>query len=90
LILLSSGISVDIWMTMLNMRHVLANKYNVILMFLSLKQNITIFPLKIKSLIDVSMHRLICIRHVNNSHFVKVFSSVYLLNYLQIILYDKN
>ena len=43
----------------------------IILSCLSLKQNITIFPL-CTTTTDASLHRLLCIGHVYDSHFVQV------------------
>jgi len=54
-------------------------KQNVILVCLSLQQNVTIFPLRSKPPIHVSQHRIICIWHVYGNHFVQVsfISSLY-------------
>ena len=58
-------------MTIPNMGYLIASRYNIILVFLSLKQNITIFPL-CTTTTDASLHRLLCIGHVYDSHFVQV------------------
>jgi len=57
-------------MTIPDMGYVIASRYNIILVCLSLKQNITIFPLRSKPPSGLSLHRLICIVHVYGSHFV--------------------
>jgi len=59
-------------MTIPDMGYVIASRYNVILVCLSLKQNVTIFPLRSKPPTDISQHRIICIGHVYGSHFVQV------------------
>ena len=43
--------SVDKWMTIPDMGYVIASRYNVILVCLSLQQNVTIFPLQSKLLL---------------------------------------
>jgi len=63
---------VEKWITIPDMGYVIASRYNVILVFLSLQQNVTIFPLQSKTAIDVSQHRIICIGHVYGNHFVQV------------------
>jgi len=55
-----------------DMEYLIANRYNIILVCLSLKQNITIFPLLTAPPTDASLHRLLCIGHVYDSHFVQV------------------
>ena len=50
--------------------YAIASRYNVILVCLSLKQNITIFPLRSTPPNEVHLHRIICIGHVYGSHFV--------------------
>ncbi|XP_027922988.1 uncharacterized protein LOC114180893 [Vigna unguiculata] len=54
------------------MGYAIANRYNVILVCLSSVQNLTIFPLRTSPPTSQSQHRLICIGHVYNSHFVQV------------------
>ena len=54
------------------MGYLIASRYNIILVCLSLKQNITIFPLRTAPPTDVSLHRLLCTGHVYDSHFVQV------------------
>jgi len=49
---------VEKWMTIPNMGYVIASRYNVILVCLSLQQNVTIFPLRSKPPVDVSQHRI--------------------------------
>ena len=58
-------------MTILDMWYLITSRYNVILVCLSLKQNIIIFQLRTEPPTNVSLHRLIC-SHVYDSHFVHV------------------
>lgn len=58
------------WMIVPDMGYVIACRYNVILVLLSLKQNITFFPLRRQPPIDSSLHHIICIGHVNGNHFI--------------------
>jgi len=58
------------WMTILDMEYVIANKYNVILVCLSLVQNMTILPLHSTPPVNIRQHQMISIGHVNGSHFV--------------------
>ena len=67
------------WMTIPDMGYVIVSKYNVILVCLSLEQNVTIFPLWSKPPTDLSLHRVICIGHVCGSHFVQVHFLCYKL-----------
>ncbi|XP_027926093.1 uncharacterized protein LOC114183319 [Vigna unguiculata] len=67
-----SGANRDKWMTIPDMGYAIANRYNVILVCLSSVQNLTIFPLRTSPPISQSQHRLICIGHVYNFHFVQV------------------
>jgi len=64
-------------MTIPDMGYVIASRYNVILVCLSLQQNVTIFPLRSKPPVDVSQHRIICIGHVYGNHFVQVMFITY-------------
>jgi len=64
-------------MTIPDMGYVIASRYNVILVCLSLQQNVTIFPLRSKPPVDVSQHRIICIRHVYGNYFVQVMFITY-------------
>ena len=59
-------------MTIPDIGYLIASKYNIILVCLSLKQNITIFPLCTAPPTNASLHRLLCIGHVYDSHFVQV------------------
>jgi len=63
-------------MTIPDMGYLIANKYNVILMCLSLVQNMTILPLRSTPSVDIRQHRMISIGHVNGSHFVQVWSII--------------
>jgi len=51
----------------------IANRHNVIVVCLSLKQSITIFPLRTQPPNDLKLHRIIYIGHVYGNHFVQVF-----------------
>jgi len=73
----------DKWMTIPDMGYTIANRYNVILVCLSSRQNITIFPLRSRPPIDSRQHKLICIGHVHDSHFVQVTQLLYFLFDLQ-------
>jgi len=64
--------TVQKWMTIPDMGYVIASRYNVVLVCLSLKQNITIFPLRSRPPSFIHSHRIICIGHVYRSHFVQV------------------
>ena len=64
-------ISTDKWMTIPDMGYVIANRYNVIVVCLSLKQSLTIFPLRSQPPTDFNHHRIICIEHVHGNHFVQ-------------------
>jgi len=55
-----------------DMRYVIASRYNVILVSLSLRQNMTFFSLRSQPSTDSSVHRVICIGHVYGNHFVQV------------------
>jgi len=63
-------VTMDKWMDIIDMRFVIASRYNVILVSLSLQQSMTFFPLRSQSLIDSTMHRVTCIGHVFGNHFV--------------------
>jgi len=65
-------VGVDKWMTIPDMGYAIASRYNVILVCLSLKQNITIFPIRSTPPNAVHLHRIIYIGHVYWSHFVQV------------------
>jgi len=59
-------------MTISDMGYAIANRYNVILVWLSSIQNLTIFSLCTSPPSSQSQHRLICIGHVYGSHFVQI------------------
>jgi len=65
-------VGVDKWMTIPDMGYAIVSRYNVILVCLSLKQSITIFPLRSTPPNAVHLHWIICIGHVYGSHFVQV------------------
>jgi len=60
-------------MTILDMGYLIASRYNAILVCLSLKENITIFPLRTSPSTNATLHRLLSISHVHDSHFVQVW-----------------
>jgi len=57
-------------MKIIDIGYVIASRYNVILVSLSLQQSMTFFSLKSQSPTDCFMHRVICIGHVYDNHFV--------------------
>ncbi|XP_068471557.1 uncharacterized protein [Phaseolus vulgaris] len=62
----------DKWMTIPDMRYVIANRYNVILVSLSMLQSLSIFPLRTQAPSNFRNHRIIAIGHVYGNHFVQV------------------
>ena len=62
----------DKWMNITDMGYVIASRYNIILVSLSLQQSMTFFPLRSRPPRDASVHRIICIGHVYGNHFVQV------------------
>ncbi|KAH1262422.1 Protein FAR1-RELATED SEQUENCE 5 [Glycine max] len=66
-------VTMDKWMDITDMGHVIASRYNVIIVSLSKQQNMTFFPLRSQPLANSSLHRIICIGHVYGNHFVKVY-----------------
>ena len=81
-------VTMDKWMDLINMEYVIASRYNVILVLLSLQQSMTFFPRRSQPLIDSSVHRLICICHVFDNHFVQVHSSCsyFLINEINCVI----
>ena len=65
-------VSVDKWMDITEMRYVIASRYNVILVLLSRQQSMTFFPLRSQLPKYCYVHRVICIGHVYDNHFVQV------------------
>jgi len=63
----------DKWMSIPDIGYLIANRYNVIVVCLCLKQSITIFPLRTQPPNDLKLHRIIYIRHVYGNYFVEVF-----------------
>jgi len=53
--------NMDKWMIIPDMGYVIANKYNVILVCLSLVQNMTILQLRSTPPVDIRQHRMISI-----------------------------
>ncbi|KAL5179249.1 Protein FAR1-RELATED SEQUENCE 5 [Glycine soja] len=60
-------------MDIMDMGHVIASRYNVIVVSLSKQQNMTFFPLRSQPLANSSLHHIICISHVYGNHFVEVY-----------------
>ncbi|KAH1190145.1 hypothetical protein GmHk_20G057775 [Glycine max] len=61
------------WMDITEMRYVIVSRYNVILVSLSRQQSMTFFPLRSHPPTDSFVHRIICIGHVYDNHFVQVY-----------------
>ncbi|KAH1189455.1 hypothetical protein GmHk_20G057217 [Glycine max] len=66
-------VTTDKWMDITDMGHVIASRYNVIVVCLSKQQSTTFFPLRSQPLENSSLHRTICIGHVYDNHFVEVY-----------------
>ncbi|XP_060969793.1 protein FAR1-RELATED SEQUENCE 6-like [Cannabis sativa] len=60
------------WMTMPDMGHIIASRYNIVLVHLSIQQCLTFFPLRSNPLPAI-LHKIITIGFVNNNHFIEVF-----------------
>ncbi|KAL5154128.1 Protein FAR1-RELATED SEQUENCE 5 [Glycine soja] len=65
-------VTTDKWMDITDMGYVIASRYNVIVVSLSKQQSMTFFPLRSQPLKNSSLHRIICIGHVYDNHFVEV------------------
>ncbi|KAH1215192.1 hypothetical protein GmHk_13G036393 [Glycine max] len=66
-------VSMDKWMDVTEMGYIIASRYNVILVSLSQQQSMTFFPLRSQPPPDSSVHRIICISHMFENHFVQVY-----------------
>ncbi|KAH1212505.1 hypothetical protein GmHk_14G040687 [Glycine max] len=66
-------VTMDKWMDITDMGHVIASRYNVIVVSLSKQQSTTFFPLRSQPRANSSLHRIICIGHVYGNHFVEVY-----------------
>ncbi|KAM6547138.1 hypothetical protein CsatB_018814 [Cannabis sativa] len=64
--------SVNHWMIMPDMGHIIASRYNVVLVHLSIQQSFTFLPLR-SNPSPTDLHKLITIGFVNNNHFIQVF-----------------
>ena len=62
----------DKWMTIPDMGYAIANRYNVILVSLSMVQSLSIFPLRTQPPTNFCHHQIIAIGHVHENHFVQV------------------
>ena len=65
-------VTTDKWMDITDMGHVIASRYNVIIVSLSKQQSMTFFPLRSQPVANSSLHSIICIGHVYDNHFVEV------------------
>ncbi|KAH1197677.1 Protein FAR1-RELATED SEQUENCE 5 [Glycine max] len=65
-------VTMDKWMDITDMGYVIASRYNVILVSLSHQQSMMFFPLRSQPPGDPSVHRIICIGHVYDNHFVQI------------------
>ncbi|KAH1249935.1 PKS-NRPS hybrid synthetase [Glycine max] len=63
----------SMWMDINDMGYVIASRYSVILVSLSLQQNMTFFPLRSQPPTDSFVHRIICIGHIFGNNFVQVY-----------------
>ncbi|KAH1188291.1 hypothetical protein GmHk_U059745 [Glycine max] len=64
-------VNMDKWMDITDMGYVIASRYNVILVSLSQQQSMTFFPLRSQPPTNSLVHRIICIGHVYDNHFVQ-------------------
>ncbi|KAL5153710.1 hypothetical protein HKD37_19G053209 [Glycine soja] len=69
----AASVTMDKWMDITDMGYVIASKYNVIFVSLSQQQSMTLFPLRSQPPADSLVHRIICISHVYDNHFVQVY-----------------
>ncbi|XP_004509902.1 uncharacterized protein [Cicer arietinum] len=69
--------SKDNWITLPEMRYVIASKFNLVVVTLSLNQSQTYFPPRSPPPTSMSDHRVIVIAFVNNCHFVQVYLKSY-------------
>nr|XP_004489619.1 uncharacterized protein LOC101508284 [Cicer arietinum] len=77
--------SKDNWMTLPEMGYVIASKFNLVVVALSLNQSQTYFPLRSPPPTSMSDHRVIVIAFVNNCHFVQVYLKSYSLCHQQVL-----
>ena len=68
-------VTMDKWMNIINMGYVIAPRYKVILVSLSLQQSLPFFPLRSQRPTAYSMHCVIYIDHVYDNNFVQVNTS---------------
>ncbi|KAL5184712.1 hypothetical protein HKD37_17G048373 [Glycine soja] len=69
-------VTMDKWIDIIDMGYVIASRYNVILVSLSLQQSMTFFPLRSQPPTNSFVHHIICIGHVFGNHFVQVYLRV--------------
>ena len=82
-------VTTDKWMDITDMGHVIASRYNVIVVSLSKQQSTTFFPLRSQPLTNSSLHCIICIGHVYENHFVEVHCryEVFFFIFMQWVVY---
>ncbi|KAL5148735.1 putative protein FAR1-RELATED SEQUENCE 10 [Glycine soja] len=73
-----SKVSVDKWMDITDIGYVIASRYNVILVSLSRQQSMTFFPLRSQPPPDSFGHRIICVGHMFENHFVQLSDKQFL------------
>ena len=59
------------WMTMYDMGHIIASRYNVVLLYLSMQQCLTFLPFRSNPL-PIASRKIIAMGFVNGNHFVEV------------------
>jgi len=57
-----------------DMGYVIVSRYNVIIVSLSKQQSMTFFSFRSQPSPDSSVHRVICIGHLYENHFVQVIA----------------
>ncbi|KAH1262017.1 hypothetical protein GmHk_02G004736 [Glycine max] len=67
-------VTMDKWMNIIDMGYIIASRYNVILVSLSLQQSIKFFPLRSQPPTNSFVYCVICIGHVYDNHFVQIDS----------------
>ncbi|KAH1254707.1 hypothetical protein GmHk_04G011087 [Glycine max] len=69
-----SMVTTDKWMNITDMGYVIISRHNMIIVSLSQQQSMTFFPLRSQPPPNSFVHRLICIGHVYENHFVQVIA----------------
>lgn len=65
-------VTMDKWKNITDMGYVIASRYHVILVSLSLQLSLAFFPLRSQPPRDCFVHPIICIGHVYDNHIVHV------------------